>query len=424
MSYDDIEIYVNKMNLDDYLNLDAQGIINAMPTKEKNKYSSEGQFSSDYLIIEENNVDKTDIIYLVTVQNINKNETNSIISLLTKFGEVGDISKVKDEKFELMKINKNTNLTFDIGGNNKTYFVELGLVQGKILLENSQRQIEKFNLSTEKVYGLFINPFQGERYILTNKNDDSSLIYAKYSENIYKSNINKIAYNKKNIIRYNTKYSQIKFPISYYAPVDKEIIDLGYDIQISIKLVKQNKVNQTNDNFTLIGGLVDNEYINKIKYSEEKISQPDISSENIFNDGLREARFIFNNSIIKDNINNKGIFFISINNTNGDFYNDFITDVQILSINTKGDKLIIPNDNYYFLNVNLDLDKTILKLKKTYFSDLTMQIEFSSSFKDEISITINPQSEDIDYTKNTTDIIKKDYLKYGKSIIELKIEDY
>ena len=144
MSYDDIEIYVNKMNLDDYLNLDAQGIINAMPTKEKNKYSSEGQFSSDYLIIEENNVDKTDIIYLVTVQNINKNETSSIISLLTKFGEVGDISKVKDEKFELMKINKNTNLTFDIGGNNKTYFVKLGLIQGKILLENSQRQIEKF----------------------------------------------------------------------------------------------------------------------------------------------------------------------------------------------------------------------------------------------------------------------------------------
>ena len=424
MSYDDIEIYVNKMNLDDYLNLDAQGIINAMLTKEKNKYSSEGQFSSDYLIIEENNVDKTDIIYLVTVQNINKNETSSIISLLTKFGEVGDISKVKDEKFELMKINKNTNLTFDIGGNNKTYFVELGLIQGKILLENSQRQIEKFNLSSEKVYGLFINPFQGERYILTNKNDDSSLIYAKYSENIHKSNINKIAYNKKNIIRYNTKYSQIKFPISYYAPVDKEIIDLGYDIQISIKLVKQNKVNQTNDNFTLIGGLVDNEFINKIKYSEEKISQPDISSENIFNDGLREARFIFNNSIIKDNINKKGIFFISINNNNGDFYNDFITDVQILSINTKGDKLIIPNDNYYFLNVNLDLDKTILKLKKSYFSDLTMQIEFSSSFKDEISITINPQSEDIDYTKNTTDIIKKDYLKYGKSIIELKIEDY
>ena len=132
MSYDDIEIYVNKMNLDDCLNLDAQGIINAMPTKEKNKYSSEGQFSSDYLIIEENNVDKIDIIYLVTVQNINKNETSSIISLLTKFGEVGDISKVKDEKFELMKINKNTNLTFDIGGNNKTYFVELGLIQGKI----------------------------------------------------------------------------------------------------------------------------------------------------------------------------------------------------------------------------------------------------------------------------------------------------
>jgi hypothetical protein len=91
-----------------------------------------------------NNVDKTDIIYLVTVQNIIKNETSSIISLLTKFGEVGDISKVKDEKFELMKINKNTNLTFDIGGNNKTYFVKLGLIQGKILLENSQLQIEKF----------------------------------------------------------------------------------------------------------------------------------------------------------------------------------------------------------------------------------------------------------------------------------------
>ena len=121
---------------------------------------------------------------------------------------------------------------------------------------------------------------------------------AKYTENIYKSNINKIAYNKKNIIRYNSKYSQIKFPISYYAPVDKEIIDLGYDIQLSIKVFQENKVNKTNDNFTLIGGLVDNEFINKVKYSEEEISQPEISSENIFNHGLREARFIFNNSII------------------------------------------------------------------------------------------------------------------------------
>ena len=58
MSYDDIEIYVNKMNLYDYLNLDGQWIINVMPTKEKNKYSSEGQFSSDYLIIEKNNVEQ------------------------------------------------------------------------------------------------------------------------------------------------------------------------------------------------------------------------------------------------------------------------------------------------------------------------------------------------------------------------------
>ena len=161
-----------------------------------------------------------------------------------------------------------------------------------------------------------------------------------------------------------------------------------------------------------------------MKYSEEEISQPEISSENIFNDGLREARFIFKNSIIKDNIDKKGIFFISIKNNNGDFYNDFITDVQILSINTKGDKLIIPNENYYFLNVNLDLDKTILKLKKNEFSDSIMQIEFSSSFKDEISITINPQSDDIDYTKNKTNLIKSDYSKYGKSFIDLKIDDY
>ena len=424
MSYDDIEIYVKKMNLDDYLNLDSQGIKNAMPKKGNCDSSSENQFSTDYLNIKENNVDKKDNIYLVTVQNINKIQTNSVISLLTKFGESIDKSKIKDEKFELIKINTNNNLTFDIGGNNKTYFVELGLIEGKILLENSERQIEKFNLSNEKVYGLFINPLKGERYILNNKNNEASLIYAKYTENIYKSNINKIAYNKKNIIRYNSKYSQIKFPISYYAPVDKEIIDLGYDIQLSIKVFQENKVNKTNDNFTLIGGLVDNEFINKVKYTEEEISQPEISSENIFNDGLREARFIFKNSIIKDNIDKKGIFFISIKNNNGDFYNDFITDVQILSINTKGDKLIIPNDNYYFLNVNLDLDKTILKLKKNEFSDSIMQIEFSSSFKDEISITINPQSDDIDYTKNKTNLIKSDYSKYGKSFIDLKIDDY
>ena len=241
----------------------------------------------------------------------------------------------------------------------------------------------------------------------------------KYIESEFKNSINEISYNKKNLILYNNKYSKIKFPISFYAKIDNTILNKGNDLQLTIQFINDN---QTIDNFNFISGLVDNDYINKLKYSDEKIIRQNISSELIVKKGIKEVRFIFNNSIMKNNILENNVIFFSLNNEK-DLYNNIMIEINILPINLKsGDILILPSDNYYFSN--FDYEKTILKLKKNNMEDKSMLIEFSYSFKDNIIISINPENMNINYYKNNSDLIQREVIKNGKSYIELNLDKF
>lgn len=421
----DIEIYVNKMDYDDYYKLNAEGIKNSMPTKSKKQFSSENQFNSDYLNLNNIGEEFKDIMLLITIQYKNKIESNSLISLISLFDNTGQISSIENKNFELIKIRKNEEITIDLGKMNQKYYFEIGLIDGKIELENSKYKIEKFNLTNDKIYGLFINPSKDEHYILRNKNNNYSFVYARYTINEFKNNINinEIFYNKKNLILYHNKYNKIKWPISFYLPIDNQIISKEYDIQITIKIYMEKNINQANYNFTLIGGMVDLDFINKLKYSNNTINQPNISSKNIFNDGLKEAQFIFNYSIIKNNFKEKDFFFVSIDN-NYNLSENFKIVSKVLPINIKSDSLIIPNSDYYFSNFNMSSNMTILKLKKNNFEEKTMQIEFSCNFDNNIIITINPEDKNVDYFKNNSDLIQKETIKYGKSYIDLNLEKF
>ena len=417
MFSDDFEIYVNKMNLEDYYKLNSNEIKKEMPSQFNHQFSSSLQFNTDYLILNNINNEINDIVFLVSVENKNKIKSDSLIYLLTRFDDIKEKVKIEYGMYELVKIKPNEKIILDFGKNNKNYFVEFNLIEGNVLIENSKFDNERLNLMNNKIYGLFINPSNEEYYTLINKNNDYSLVYVKYIENDFKNTINQISYNKKNLIFYNNKYSKIKFPISFYTKIDNTILNKGNDIQIIIQFI-----NQTIDNFNFISGLVDIDYINKLKYSNEKIIRQNISSENIFQNGLNEVRFIFNNSIIKNNIQKNNVFFISLNNEK-DIYNNIMIEINILPINSKNDNiLILPKDNYYFSN--FDSGKTILKLKKSNKEDKTMLIEFSYSFNDNIIISINPENTNIDYYKNNSDLIEREIIKNGKSYIELKLDKF
>ena len=419
LNSDDLVIHANILELNEYLNLDTpEKIINKFPTSEDHDYTSKDNFNKNYLFINRIGDKNLDYIILITVENISENKSNSLVNLLTTFDKVKNSLKVNNDKFELAKIYKEKKkVKLNLSGRNNTFYFEIGLSDGEIQFENLVRQIEKFNLTKGRIYGLFYNPLLGEELQIENYvHLGSSLFFLRFTKNDFKNNINKISYNNRNIIRFNTKYSKIKFPISFYTNIDKDIIFFDNDIQISIKLIKENKFNKSNDNFTLIGGLVNNDFINKVKYTNEKI-EPEICSENIFNDGLREARFIFKNKIIKDNINQNGNFFVLINNDD-QIYNNFIAEVNILKIGLTNEKLVIPDNNYYFSNITSNIQ--IYKLKKKTENDEKMIIEFSSSFSDNYYITINKENS-LNYTKNYTDFIKKDFFKYGKSYIEIDL---
>ena len=416
MFSDDVEIYINKMNLEDYYKLDTNEIKKEMPSKINNQLSSSKQFNTDYLFLNKINNEIDDIVFLVTVEN--KKKCNSLIYLLTRFDDIKEIIKIEYGIYELIKIKPNSKIILNFGKSNKNYFVEFNLIEGNVLLENSKFEIENLSLMNNKIYGLFINPSNEEYYTLINKNNDYSLVYVKYIENEYKNTINEISYNKKNCFLYKNKYSKIKFPISFYAKIDNTILNKGNDLQLTIQFI--NDI-QNIDNFTFISGLVDIDYINKLKYSNEKIIRQNISSELIYQKGLKEVRFIFNNSIIKNNILENNIIFISLINEK-DLYNNIMIEINILPINLKnGDILILPSDNYYFSNF---YEKTILKLKKNNRLDKSMIIEFLNSCKDNIIISINPENTNINYYKNNSDLIQREIIKNGKSYIELNLDKF
>ena len=414
----DFEIYINKMNLEDYYKLDSNEIKKQMPSKINNQLSSSKQFNTDYLILNNINNEIVDIVFLVSVENKNQIKCNSVFYLLTRFDDIKEKVIIEYGIYELIKIKPNKKIILDLGKSNKNYFVEFNLIEGNVLLENSKFEIENLNLMNNKIYGLFINPSNEEYYTLINKNNDYSLVYVKYIENEYKNTINEISYNKKNCFLYKNKYSKIKFPISFYAKIDNTILNKGNDLQLTIQFINDK---QNIDNFTFISGLVDIDYINKLKYSNEKIIRQNISSELIYQKGLKEVRFIFNNSIIKNNILENNIIFISLINEK-DLYNNIMIEINILPINLKnGDIIILPSDNYYFSNF---YEKTILKLKKNNRLDKSMFIEFLYSCKDNIIISINPENTNINYYKNNSDLIQREIIKNGKSYIELNIDKF
>ncbi len=418
---DDLEIHANILELNEYLKLDTpEKIIKKFPTSNdgEHDYTTKDNFDKNYLYINRIGDKNLDYIILITVENISEKKSNSLVNLLTIFDKVKNSVKVNNDKFELVKIYNKKKVNLNLSGRNNTFYIELGLANGEVQLENLQRQIEKFNLTKGRIYGLYYKPISGEQYQLENfMHLGSSLLFIRLTQNDFKNNINKISYNNRNVIRFNSKYSQIKFPISFYTNIDKDFVSYDNDIQISIKLIKENKINKTNDNFNLIGGLVDNDFINKVKYTNEKI-EPEITSENEFNDGLREARFIFRNQIIKDNINKNVNFFVLINNDD-QMYNDFIVEVNILKIGLINEKLVIPDNNYYFSNITSNIQ--IYKLKKNTDNDEKMLIEFSSSFSDNYYITINKENSQ-NFTQNYTDFIQSDVFKYGKSYIEINLK--
>ena len=414
---DDLVIHANILELNEYINLNTpEKIIEKFPTSNKHEHTTKGLFDTNYLYINYIGDKHLDYIILITIENISQNNSNSLVNLLTIFDKVKNSVKVNNEKFELIRMYNTKKIKLNLSSRNSTFYLELGLINSKIQLENIERQIEKFNLTKGRIYGLFYKPISGEEYQLESFEALSpSLLFARLTQNDFKNNINKISYNNRNVIRFNSKYSQIKFPISFYTNIDQDMMSYENDIQISIKLIKENKINKTNDNFNLIGGLVDDDFINKVKYTNEKI-EPEITSENIFNDGLREARFIFRNKIIKDNINKKGNFFVLINNDD-QMYNNFIVEVNILKIGLINEKLVIPDNNYYFSNVTANIQ--IYKLKKSTDNDSKMLIEFSSSFSDNYYITINREDSQ-DYKKNYT-FITSEFFKYGKTYIEINL---